>query len=150
MSASNVLAIDSEAMKVFGFWGGILALKLFAMVVLTARYRFQKKVFINPEDAAGIKGAKITNADPDVERVRRAHLNDLENIPIWYIVTLLWLTTGPSTWLAGILIKSFVIARIVHTLVYAVYPMQPYRALAFFVGLGITIYQAISTMLYYS
>ncbi|XP_076676115.1 microsomal glutathione S-transferase 1 [Andrena cerasifolii] len=144
-----MLAIDPELFKVFGFWGSILALKLLAMAPLTARYRFAKKIFINPDDLTFAKKGTVTNNDPDIERVRRAHLNDLENIPIWYIVTALWLTTGPSAWLAGILIKGFVFARITHTLVYAIYPMQPHRALGFFVGCSITAYQAISTLLYY-
>lgn len=144
-----MLAVDVELFKVFGFWGSILALKVLAMAPLTARYRFAKKIFINPDDVVFAKKGTISNNDPDIERVRRAHLNDLENIPIWYIVTALWLTTGPSAWLAGILIKAFVFARITHTLVYAVCPMQPQRALCFFVGISITWYQAISTMLHY-
>ena len=144
-----MLAIDAELFKVFGFWGSILALKVLAMAALTARYRFAKKIFINPDDVKFAKKGTIANNDPDIERVRRAHLNDLENIPIWYIVTALWLTTGPSAWLAGILIKVFVFARITHTLAYAVYPMQPHRALGFFVGYGVVVYQAISTMLHY-
>lgn len=96
-----------------------------------------------------MKGSKVISNDPDIERVRRAHLNDLENIPIWYAVTLFWLTTGPSTWLAALLIKTFVIARFVHTLAYAIAPQQPLRALSFFTGISITIYQAISTLTYY-
>ncbi|XP_076620635.1 microsomal glutathione S-transferase 1 [Colletes latitarsis] len=144
-----MVTINPELFKVFAFWGSILALKLAVMPVLTARYRFQKKIFSNLEDTTILKGSKVSHSDPDVERVRRAHLNDLENIPLWYIVTLLWLTTQPSAWLAGILIKTYVIARFVHTLVYAVVPKQPFRALAFFVGLNITMYQAISTLSYY-
>lgn len=104
---------------------------------------------MNPDDVAFTKNGTVANNDPDIERVRRAHLNDLENIPIWYIVTALWLTTGPSTWLAGILIKAFVFARITHTVAYAVCPMQPHRALSFFVGYSVTGYQAISTLLHY-
>ncbi|XP_054000123.1 microsomal glutathione S-transferase 1-like [Hylaeus anthracinus] len=145
-----MVPINPELLKIFGFWGSILALKLVAMIPLTARYRFQKKIFANPEDVKAIlKNAKVAYNDPDIERVRRAHLNDLENIPIWYVVTLLWLTTGPSTWLAGILIRTFVLARITHTLVYAVVPQQPARAIAFFFGVGTTVYQAISTLIYY-
>lgn len=37
-------AINTEIMKVFGFWSSVLVLKMLAMVVLTARYRFTKKV----------------------------------------------------------------------------------------------------------
>lgn len=109
------------------------------------------QVFANPEDTgfAG-KKAKVTFDDPDVERVRRAHLNDLENITPWFIITYLWLSTAPAPWLAKILIRVFVISRIGHTLSYAVIPQQPARAIAFFVGYGITGYQAVATLLHYT
>lgn len=141
--------VDPELFKMFAFWGSVLAVKLICMAGLTARMRFKNKVFANPEDAKTIKGSKVTYNDPDVERVRRAHLNDLENIPIWYIVTFLWLTTGPSAKIASILIRTFVLARIAHTVSYAIFPKQPHRALAYFMGLGITIYQTICTLVYY-
>lgn len=95
------------------------------------------------------KTSKIAAVDEDVERVRRAHRNDLENILPWFFMTLIWLTTGPSYWTAMILIRGFVLSRIVHTFVYAIWAKQPHRAIAFFVGYGITIYQAISTLIYY-
>lgn len=41
-----MVTIDPELFKVFGFWGGLLALKLLGMAPLTGRYRFQKKVFL--------------------------------------------------------------------------------------------------------
>ncbi|XP_046629274.1 microsomal glutathione S-transferase 1-like [Neodiprion virginianus] len=144
-------SIDAETFKIFGFWGSILVLKILAMAVLTGRQRMRKKVFANPEDAARDKKAKIAFDDPDVERVRRAHLNDLENVVPWFIATWIWLGTGPSTWLAGLLIRVFVLSRILHTVVYAVVPLpQPSRAIAFFLGYFVTFYMTASTILYYS
>ncbi|XP_076760582.1 microsomal glutathione S-transferase 1 [Xylocopa sonorina] len=148
MSLSTPL-IEPELVKTFAFWGSVLALKLLVMAPLTARNRFKNKVFANPEDTATVKGSKVLYNDPDVERVRRAHLNDLENIPIWYIVTFMWLTTGPSVWLASTLMKTFVTSRIVHTVSYAIFPRQPHRALSFIIGTGVTVYQAVSTLLHY-
>ncbi|CAD1476039.1 unnamed protein product, partial [Heterotrigona itama] len=145
MSTSNTPLVDPELFKTFAFWGSILAIKLLAMAPLTARYRFKNMAFSNIEDTKGLKGAKINTSDAEVERVRRAHLNDLENILIWYIVTFAWLTTGPSAWLATILIRSFVIARVGHTISYVILSKQPHRALAFFIGFLITVYQAMST-----
>lgn len=40
-----MVSINPALMKVFGFWGAILVIKLLAMVPLTARQRFRKKVF---------------------------------------------------------------------------------------------------------
>lgn len=41
--------INPELLKVFGFWGSILLLKLLAMVPLTVRQRFRKQVCIKPD-----------------------------------------------------------------------------------------------------
>jgi len=144
--------LDNENYKTFAWWAQILVLKMLAMVVLTARQRIRKNVWISSEDAV-INGpkAKVSDSDPDVERVRKAHRNDLENILPWFICTALWLTTSPSPFIAGILIKTFAISRIVHTIVYVVIPVrQPARAIAFFVGTGAMLYQAISTIIYYA
>ncbi|XP_076642052.1 microsomal glutathione S-transferase 1 [Halictus rubicundus] len=145
----NVFGIEPELFRIFGFWTAIVSLKMVAVVLMTIRYRFQKKIFVNPDDAPHIKGSKVADNDPDIARVRRCHLNDLENIPLWFIVTSLWLTTNPPVWLAGVLIRTFVISRIVHTLSYAVVSKQPHRAISFAIGLVVTTFQAISTLLYY-
>ena len=56
--------------------------------------------------------------DPDVERVRRAHLNDLENVIPFLLLVPLYLSTGPNPWLAANLIRAFAAARILHTVAY--------------------------------
>ncbi|EFN78872.1 microsomal glutathione S-transferase 1 [Harpegnathos saltator] len=146
--------INPEILKVFGFWGSILVLKMLAMIPLTARQRFRKQVFANPGDVTMLKNSvpkgKVVYDDPDVERVRRAHLNDLENIVPWFIITYIWLCTEPSIVLAKVLIRTFVLSRIVHTLSYAVMPQQPLRAISFFVGFGILGFEALTSLLHYS
>ncbi|KAI4476927.1 hypothetical protein M0804_013107 [Polistes exclamans] len=144
------MAVNTEIMKVFGFWSSVLVLKMLAMMPLTARYRFQKQIFLNPEDVKLVKNSKVAFDDPDIERVRRNHRNDLENILPWFIITYIWLTTDPSPWLAGMLIKSFVISRILHTLSYAIFPQQPARVLSFGFGYSIMVYEVFSSLLYYS
>lgn len=141
--------VGSELFSVYAFWGSILALKLFSVLLLIARARFSKKVFISPEDVGFVKGAKVSYTDPDVERARRAHQNDLENILVWYAVTYFYLTTNPPLWLASLLIKTYVFARIVHTVSY-IAAQQPTRAIAFFIGVGVTLFQICSTILYYA
>ncbi|XP_011637610.1 microsomal glutathione S-transferase 1-like [Pogonomyrmex barbatus] len=143
--------INPEVLNSFGFWGSILVLKLLAMMPLTARLRFRKKIFANPEDAdyAG-KTAKVVYNDPDIERVRRAHLNDLENVVPWFIITYLWLGTGPAPWLAKTLIQTFVLSRIGHTVSYVLFSQQPMRAITFFIAYGVMGYEVIKTLMYYS
>ncbi|KAK2581424.1 hypothetical protein KPH14_005099 [Odynerus spinipes] len=141
--------VNTEILKLFGFWSSILVIKMMLMILLTAYQRFTKKIFANPEDASLMPKAKVSLEDPDVERVRRAHLNDLENIVPWFIITYVWLMTGPSVWLAGVLIRTFAITRIIHTLVYAVFPQQPARFLCFAVGYVVITYEALVSLLYY-
>ncbi|XP_043492199.1 microsomal glutathione S-transferase 1-like [Polistes fuscatus] len=144
------MAVNTEIMKVFGFWSSVLVLKMLAMVILTAFYRFKNKVFLNPEDTKFTKKSKVAFDDPDIERVRRNHRNDLETILPWFIITYIWLTTNPSPWLAGMLIKSFVISRILHTLSYSIFAQQPARVLSFVFGYTIIVYEIFYSLLYYS
>ncbi|CAG7835269.1 unnamed protein product [Allacma fusca] len=119
------------------------------MMFLTAMNRFRKNAFANPEDLPS-KKMKVVLDDPDVERVRRAHLNDLENILPFFAVGLLYCFTQPNPDTANLLFKVFALARIAHTLVYAVYPVrQPARFLAFAVAMGVNIYMAVAVVLYY-
>ncbi len=64
-----------------------------------------RQAFANPEDASGVKGGKVMIGDPDVERVRRAHLNDIENIIPFVLLAAVYLTTGPSLGTASLLFK---------------------------------------------
>ena len=106
------------------------------------------QIFISPEDTAGLKNAKVKYDDPDVERVRRAHLNDLENIPAFIFAAWLFVLTNPPAWLALNLFRAFTFARIVHTLVYAVVVIpQPARALSWGVGYGVTGYMLVHSLL---
>ncbi|XP_066599485.1 microsomal glutathione S-transferase 1 [Prorops nasuta] len=145
-----MVQIEPELLKLFGFWSSVLVIKLLLMPILTAQQRMKKKVFANPEDVAFTgKKAKLIYDDPDVERVRRAHLNDLENILPWFIITSIWITTSPSLYVAGLLIPIFVIARIVHTFSYAILAQQPTRAIAYFVALVPILYETVASLIYY-
>lgn len=107
------------------------------------------QVFANHEDCMLLEKARVTYDDVDVERVRRSHLNDLENILPWVAITYIYLGTAPSNWMAGLLIRTFVLSRIGHTLSYAVFPKQPFRAIAFFAGFAITAFEAAATVSHY-
>ncbi|XP_045760826.1 microsomal glutathione S-transferase 1-like [Maniola jurtina] len=125
------VSIAEPAVRSYIIYSSVLALKVLGMSVLTAMVRHKRKVFANEEDAKSVRGI-VKFDDPDVERTRRAHLNDLENIPAFWVLGALYLTTGPSTELATLLFRVFTAGRILHTIVYAVKPLpQPARAIAF-------------------
>ncbi len=73
-------------------------------------------MFANAEDAQAA-GGKV-GVDQDVERVRRAHLNDMEGIYLFFANAALYLTTKPDLWLATNLFRVFTATRFIHTFVY--------------------------------
>jgi len=145
----DIISFNNPLYSTYVFYSCVLVIKMILMSFLTGSLRKSKKVFSNPEDAKA-QGVKV-RVDDDVERVRRAHLNDIENIPLFLFVSGLYILTGPSVGLATILFRAFAAARIVHTIVYAVVVVpQPARGLAWGVGVVITLYMAISTLLFFA
>lgn len=63
-----------------------------------------------------------------VDRSRRMHRNDLENIPAFLACGLLFVVTGPSYLLANILMYGFVGARLIHAIAYATKQTHEVRA----------------------
>lgn len=107
------------------------------------------QTFANPEDLPS-KKLKVKFADEDVERVRRAHRNDLENILPFFAVGLLYVLTNPDAFIAINLFRAVAISRIVHTLVYAVVVVpQPARALSWAIAYGTTGFMAVKTILFF-
>ncbi|XP_062138185.1 microsomal glutathione S-transferase 1 isoform X1 [Drosophila sulfurigaster albostrigata] len=143
----ELISLNNEVFRCFMGWSAVLVLKMFGMSLLTGLWRFITLTFANPEDLMSPK-LKVKFDDPNVERVRRAHRNDLENILPFFIVGLLYTLTNPSAFIAINLFRAVGISRIVHTLVYAVVVVpQPARALSFFVALGATAYMALQVIL---
>ncbi|XP_073829457.1 microsomal glutathione S-transferase 1-like isoform X2 [Musca autumnalis] len=104
--------------------------------------------FANPEDLALSKATEVNFHDPDVERVRRAHRNDLENILPYLLIALAYITTAPNIIVARLLFCIVAISRIFHTAVYAFRPIpQPSRAIAFFVPFTITLYMTFCVII---
>ncbi|XP_034482770.1 microsomal glutathione S-transferase 1 isoform X1 [Drosophila innubila] len=143
----ELISLDNRVFRCYMGWTALLVLKMFAMSLLTGLWRFISLTFANPEDLMSPK-LKVKFDDPNVERVRRAHRNDLENILPFFIIGLLYTLTNPSAFLAINLFRAVGIARVAHTLVYAVVVVpQPARALAFFVALLATVYMALQVVL---
>ncbi|XP_068628483.1 microsomal glutathione S-transferase 1-like [Battus philenor] len=144
-----MVSVDDPIVQSYILYSAILALKLLAVVILTARVRFTKKIFANEEDTALVTG-KVKYDDPDVERVRRVHRNDLENIPAFWILGALYLFTRPEAACALFLFRVYTVCRILHTIVYVVRPVtQPMRAIVFLISYFIKCYMGIKVVLHF-
>merc|ERR1719341_2219536 len=137
--------VDKELFGAFAFYAGIVTVKMVLMALLTARTRFKSNTFISSEDVVTPdmkkRGAKV-GVHEDVERVRRAHQNDLENIIPFLILGFIYIFTNPAYSTALLVFRLFAGARILHSIVYVFIIPQPARALTFFVGVGVNMFMA--------
>lgn len=140
--------IDSEVFLAYSTYSTIVLLKMLLMGPLTGYFRVTRKVFVNPEDARahGAKDEdtrkKYLRTDPDVERVRRCHQNDLENIVPFVGIGLMYALTGPELSTALLHFRIFAGARIFHSIAYLLPLPQPSRGLSWMVGVGVTFSMA--------
>ena len=78
-----------------------------------------------------------------VDRSRRMHRNDLENIPAYLACGLIFVAAGPPLMLANILMYTFVVARLAHTLAYATKQTHEVRATLYTVASMVVIIMAV-------
>ena len=78
-----------------------------------------------------------------VDRSRRMHRNDLENIPAFLACGILFVVAGPSLILAKILMYGFVAARPAHAPAYATKQSHELRATLYTIGSFVVIVMAV-------
>ncbi|XP_076860627.1 microsomal glutathione S-transferase 1-like [Brachyhypopomus gauderio] len=137
---------DSEVFFAFSTYATIVILKMMLMAPLTAYFRITRKAFANMEDIrpgnTPEEKKKMLRSHEDVERVRRCHQNDLENIIPFVVVGLLYALTGPDLSSALLHFRLFVGSRCIHTLAYVMSLPQPSRGLSWMVGMVTTFSMA--------
>mgnify|MGYP002719570030 FL=1 len=69
------------------------------------------------------------------KRQQRAWANDLENIPLFFVLGGLCVALGSSQGVTGWLFGLFTLARLAHTVTYLA-GLQPWRTLAYAVGVA--------------
>jgi glutathione S-transferase len=100
-----------------------------------------KKTPFNPNPKPGQVGPSES-----VDRIRRIHLNDLENIPFFLVAGFLYVLTQPSLLLAQWLFYGYVASRLFHFLAYATAQIHEVRATLWTVGSLILIYMTGATL----
>jgi len=100
----------------------------------TGTVRRRVRAVVNPEDVRVYAGANVVDVEhADVQRVKRAHQNLIENSVPFFVVGLLYALTQPNAVLASVLYGIFVLSRIAHALVY-IGRRQPVRSGAWMIG----------------
>lgn len=151
---SSLFTIENEVFASYLFYGAIAVLKLVLMSPITITYRVVCDNYMNWEDT---KHALMSNntlekrkramvPNETVNRVRRAHANDIENIVPFVILGLMYVAINPDAVVAVRIFKAFAAARIAHTVIYLLHIPQPARFFAFFVGFGVNVYMAFQVI----
>jgi len=143
---SNLFTLSNPVFSSYAFYGTVVLVKTFGMSMLTGAKRIAKGIFVNEEDVRAFGAKKVVFDNDSVERVRRNHLNDLENIPTFLLMGLFYVAINPSPNVALWHFRVFAIARILHTLSYQLQIPQPARGLTFGVGLGVCLSMAYQVL----
>ena len=131
----------------------LLILKAVSMSWLTvARMMKVNAGFRSPEDLQ--KTPLNKTPDPSqldkneyVDRIRRIHLNDLENLPFFLVAGLLYILTAPSLLVARILLFGYVATRLLHFVAYFTARTHDTRATLWTMGSLILIFMTGRTLL---
>jgi uncharacterized MAPEG superfamily protein len=124
---------DLPGLRLYAICAVILAIKMYAVGSITAITRVRSKVFLNPEDARRPGASQASSEHPDVDRVLRAHRNDMENIPAFFALGLVSVLMGAPLLGMQICFIAFTAARVLHTIVY-LKGLQPWRTIFFAIG----------------
>ncbi|TNN68130.1 Prostaglandin E synthase [Liparis tanakae] len=126
--------IRNEVFSCFVFYGVLLVMKMYIVAIITGQVRLRKKAFANPEDSLRHGGLQYHREDPYVERCRRAHINDMENILPFLFLGAIYSMTGPCLAVARLHFLIFFVARMLHTFAYLLALQAPTRSLAYIVA----------------
>jgi len=112
----------------------LLVLKMGAVAFATANARRRSTVVVNPEDVPVNPGSHVEAEEaPATLRAKRAHLNDVENIPTFLVLAILFTLSGASAVAAWAYFGTYFVARTLHTVCYF-RGIQPWRTIAFAAG----------------
>lgn len=129
----NLSAINPEAFKIYAICAALLALNLMVLGGLTGGARGKNKSPGNPEDAGKPKETALEADHPNVVRVRRAHMNALENVPTFWAIGLIYVLMGASPLGAKAYFITFTAARFLHSF-FHLKAIQPFRSISFGIG----------------
>lgn len=125
---------DFPAFRPLVLFSVLLVLKMGAVGFATANARRKAKVVLNPEDTKVNPGSHVGSEEAhETLRAKRAHLNDVENIPAFLVLALLFTLAGCSAKAGWVYFGVYFAARTLHTICY-LNAVQPWRTATFFVA----------------
>jgi glutathione S-transferase len=146
------LSFSNPVFSAYAIASALMVLKAVAMSWLTVVRMMQiKGGFRSPEDLR--KTPLNRNPSPDqlkpddrVDRVRRIQLNDLENLPFFFMAGLLYVLSDPPLVLAQWLFYGYAASRFLHFLAYYTGQIHDIRATAWTIGSLIIVFMTVASL----
>jgi glutathione S-transferase len=147
------LSLQDPVFATYVIAATLMILKAVSMSWLTVVRMMQEKGgFRSPEDLR--RTALNPAPDPQqlernerVDRIRRIHMNDLENLPFFLAAGFLYVLTGPPLLLAQVLLYGYVLSRLLHFAAYLTAQTHDMRATLWTVGSLIIVFMTCRTLL---
>lgn len=136
---------DNPALKLYALVAALLGVHLLLLALWTGTVRVMRKQWTNAEDAKLNKLPLAEQDHPDVQRVKRAHQNALENAIPFLAIGLVYALSGAGKSGAQIYFFTFLGARVLHSIFYLL-GLQPFRTLMFAVSVLTTIGMAVQVI----
>ena len=149
----DTLTLQNPLFATYVIAATLMILKAVAMSWLTvARMLQENGGFRSPEDLRKtplnpVPDARQLERNERVERIRRIHQNDLENLPFFLVAGLLYVLTGPSLRMAQLLLYGYVVSRLLHFAAYLSAQTHDLRATLWTVGSLVLIFMTARTLL---
>jgi glutathione S-transferase len=146
------LSLHNPLFATYAIAATLMILKAVGMSWLTVVRMLQVKGgFRSPEDIRKTPmnpapDAKQLDRNERVERIRRIHLNDLENLPFFLAAGFLFVLTEPSLLLAQALLYGYVVSRLLHFAAYVSAQTHDLRAKLWTIGSLILIFMTCWTL----
>lgn len=144
--------LDNPVFVSYAIAACLMVLKIMGQGWMTVYRMMRAKAgFASPEDARkGVLNPAPHEGQLDivdyVDRSRRMHRNDLENIPGFLAAGLIFVAVEPSPVLAAWLFYGFVAARACHAVAYATKQSHEVRSVFYTIGSCIVIYMALHVL----
>jgi glutathione S-transferase len=145
----STLSMENPVFVAYAIAAALMVLRIMAQGWATVALMLKADAgLLNPEDLRPTpvnRNPRPEQLDlqPDVERSRRMHRNDLESIPAFLACGLLFVISGSPFWLATLLFALFVVARLAHTFAYATAQNHEVRATFYSIGSVIVVIMAV-------
>ncbi|HYC55507.1 MAG TPA: MAPEG family protein [Candidatus Binatia bacterium] len=135
----------NPAMRAYAITCVLLFFKMTINSILQAYHRIGRRHFVHAEDAKYFGGTSGEDL-PQVQRASAVWRNDLENIPIFLFLALVFVLVEASPDGAAAYFATFVVARYLHTFFF-VQGMQPWRFLSFTLGQAVCLGLAVRILM---